>query len=669
MHLAGLQCKKEKQILNLYQTLKHYFGYDTLRPGQQDLMEGILNGSDVLGIMPTGAGKSLCYQVPALMLPGITIVISPLISLMSDQVKALNQAGVHAAYINSSLTENQIRAALLYAAQGQYKIIYVAPERLNTMRFLDFACRADISMVTVDEAHCISQWGQDFRPSYLEIADFLARLPRRPVVSAFTATATERVKQDITGSLHLQNPVTVVTGFDRPNLFFRVVKRKGGKETDNSILNYVKRHEDESGIIYCATKKNVDSVCELLLQHGILAGRYHAGLSLEERKESQDDFTYDRIRVMVATNAFGMGIDKSNVRYVLHYNMPQSLEYYYQEAGRAGRDGEEAECVLFFSKQDIMINKRLLDYKATEGGYTAGDPAVRANEQRKLNQMIHYCETDECLRQYILNYFGDHSPCICAKCSNCVVTEDEVEENYIETGRAKKKTAELADLTEEGQELFEKLRKCRSELAAKQGVPPFIICSDKTIKDMCAKCPTDEIQMADVYGMGVQKIASYGDNFTEIIRKFLETHKMEAMAAGKSKIGGMIVETVSKAPARKTKRPFSITPEKLDEVVLSDACMLSELTDQINELCSAKDMKKLTAASVNELLVQKGYLKEEEQGENRIKRVTEKGIAAGICEEERQSKFGGGHYYALIHTRKSQEMIIAELKEYFSDIV
>mgnify|MGYP001509132919 FL=1 len=565
--------------MNLYQTLKHYFGYDTLRPGQQDLMEGILNGSDVLGIMPTGAGKSLCYQVPALMLPGITIVISPLISLMSDQVKALNQAGVHAAYINSSLTENQIRAALLYAAQGQYKIIYVAPERLNTMRFLDFACRADISMVTVDEAHCISQWGQDFRPSYLEIADFLARLPRRPVVSAFTATATERVKQDITGSLHLQNPVTVVTGFDRPNLFFRVVKRKGGKETDNSILNYVKRHGDESGIIYCATKKNVDSVCELLLQHGILAGRYHAGLSLEERKESQDDFTYDRIRVMVATNAFGMGIDKSNVRYVLHYNMPQSLEYYYQEAGRAGRDGEEAECVLFFSKQDIMINKRLLDYKATEGEYTSGDPAVRANEQRKLNQMIHYCETDECLRQYILNYFGDHSPCICEKCSNCVVTEDEVEENYIETGRAKKKTAELADLTEEGQELFEKLRKCRSELAAKQGVPPFIICSDKTLKDMCARCPADKTQMADVYGMGAQKIASYGESFAEIIRMFLQTHESGNMATGRTE-GAAVVETVSKPPAGKKKQPFYIAPEKLDQVTFSDACMVSELTDR-----------------------------------------------------------------------------------------
>ena len=646
--------------MNLYQTLKHYFGYDTLRPGQQDLMEGILNGSDVLGIMPTGAGKSLCYQVPALMLPGITIVISPLISLMSDQVKALNQAGVHAAYINSSLTENQIRAALLYAAQGQYKIIYVAPERLNTMRFLDFACRADISMVTVDEAHCISQWGQDFRPSYLEIADFLARLPRRPVVSAFTATATERVKQDITGSLHLQNPVTVVTGFDR------VVKRKGGKETDNSILNYVKRHEDESGIIYCATKKNVDSVCELLLQHGILAGRYHAGLSLEERKESQDDFTYDRIRVMVATNAFGMGIDKSNVRYVLHYNMPQSLEYYYQEAGRAGRDGEEAECVLFFSKQDIMINKRLLDYKALEGGYTAGDPAVRANEQRKLNQMIHYCETDECLRQYILNYFGDHSPCICEKCSNCVVTEDEVEENYIETGRAKKKTAELADLTEEGQELFEKLRKCRSELAAKQGVPPFIICSDKTLKDMCARCPADKTQMADVYGMGAQKIASYGESFAEIIRMFLQTHESGNMTTGKTE-GAAVVEIVSKPPAGKKKQPFYIAPEKLDQVTFSDACMVSELTDRINALCEEKDRKKLTAAFVNDLLVQKGYLKEEEQDETRIRRVTEKGIAAGICEEERRSKFGGGHYYALIHTRESQEMIVAELKAYFTD--
>ena len=405
--------------MNINETLKHYFGYDSLRPGQQELIEGILQRKDVLGIMPTGAGKSLCYQVPALMLDGITIVVSPLISLMTDQVKALNQVGVHAAYINSSLTENQIRTALFYAAQGRYKIIYVAPERLNTIRFLEFACQVDISMVTVDEAHCISQWGQDFRPSYVGIADFLAQLPKRPVVSAFTATATERVKQDIMGSLRLQNPVTVVTGFDRPNLFFRVVTRKGGKETDNSVLNYVKKHEDESGIIYCATKKNADKIYGLLQQYGIEAGHYHAGLSLEERKKNQDDFTYDRIRVMVATNAFGMGIDKSNVRYVLHYNMPQSLEYYYQEAGRAGRDGEEAECVLFFSKQDIMINKFLLDNKDFSGLDEEDALLVRQHDMQRLKAMEGYCRTTGCLRNYILNYFGEKVGKPCDNCGNC----------------------------------------------------------------------------------------------------------------------------------------------------------------------------------------------------------------------------------------------------------
>ena len=643
--------------MNLLETLKHYFGYDSLRPGQQELMDGIQQGRDVLGIMPTGAGKSLCYQIPALMLEGITLVISPLISLMSDQVKALNQAGVHAAYINSSLTENQIRAALAYAAQGEYKIIYVAPERLNTARFLDFAYYADISMVTVDEAHCISQWGQDFRPSYLEIADFLAKLSNRPVVSAFTATATERVKQDIVASLHLQNPVTVVTGFDRPNLFFRVVNRKGGKETDNSIINYVKRHEDESGIIYCATKKNVDSVYALLLQYGIAAGRYHAGLSLEERKKNQDDFTYDRIRVMVATNAFGMGIDKSNVRYVLHYNMPQSLEYYYQEAGRAGRDGEEAECVLFFSKQDIMINKRLLQYKVTSG-QASDDSVVRANEQRKLNEMIRYCETDECLRQFILSYFGDNSPCICEKCSNCVVVEDEAEETYIQTGREKKKALQLADLTPEGQELFEQLRRCRADLAVEKGVPPYIICSDKTLKDMCVKCPVDSTAMESVYGMGAQKVESYGARFTQIITAFLNEHAEETTTV--QAFSGMTA-----APTRKKKLPFYIAPEKLDEVELTDTCMLSELTNRINALCEEPDRKKLTAAFVNQLLVEKGYLEEVLQGEEKVKRVTEKGKAAGILEEERRAKYGK-NYYAMIHTRESQRMILKKLQDYCS---
>ena len=642
--------------MNINQTLKQYFGYDSLRTGQKELIDGILKGKDVLGIMPTGAGKSLCYQLPALLLEGITIVVSPLISLMSDQVKALNQAGVHAAYINSSLSENQIRTALSYAAQGRYKIIYVAPERLNTLRFLDFACNSKISMLTVDEAHCISQWGQDFRPSYLEIAEFLTKLPKRPIVSAFTATATERVKDDIIRTLRLNEPVTMVTGFDRPNLFFRVVTRKGGKETDNSIINYVKKHEDESGIIYCATKKNVDNLYSLLQQYGILAGRYHAGMPLEERKQNQEDFTYDRIRVMVATNAFGMGIDKSNVRYVLHYNMPQSLEYYYQEAGRAGRDGEEAECVLFFSKQDIMINKRLLQYKTT----SVNDPLKMANDQRKLNQMINYCETDKCLRQFILSYFGDTTPCTCGKCSNCVVVEDEEEENYIQSGKVRKKALQLAGLSAVGQELFEKLRVCRTKLAADRSVPPYIICSDKTLKDMCAKRPEDRPQMADVYGMGEQKIKSYGDVFINVIKEFVAEKEMSGLETN------TVTEDIPPVSNRKKKLPFYIEPEKLDSIELKDKCMISELTDSINAICEEnKERRKLSAAFVNELLVDKGYLEEIDDGENKVKRVTEKGKLAGIEENERRSKYSG-KYYAISHTKQSQQMIIEMLKQYYS---
>ena len=553
--------------MNINQTLKQYFGYDSLRTGQEELINGILAGHDVLGIMPTGAGKSLCYQLPALMLKGITLVISPLISLMSDQVKALNQAGVHAAYINSSLTENQIRMALSYASQGRYKIIYVAPERLNTPRFLDFACNADISMLTVDEAHCISQWGQDFRPSYLEIAGFLTRLPRRPIVSAFTATATERVKNDIVASLGLNNPVTMVTGFDRPNLFFRVVTRKGGSQKDNSIINYVKKHEDESGIIYCATKKNVDKLYTLLNEQGISAGRYHAGLSNDERKQNQEDFTYDRIRVMVATNAFGMGIDKSNVRYVLHYNMPQSLEYYYQEAGRAGRDGEEAECVLFFSKQDIMINKFLLQNKASAGD-VASDMQKTANDQRKLQQMINYCETDKCLREFILSYFGDTTPCICNKCSNCVVVEDEEEETYVETGKKRKKAAQLAGLNELGAALFEKLRSVRTELAAEKSVPPYIICSDKTLKDICAKLPRDKEQLADVYGMGEQKIQNYGEAFVTAVNSFVADNPNPSGSTTGERPQTVLSdeEAAETGSTRNKKLPFYIEPQRLDEV-------------------------------------------------------------------------------------------------------
>lgn len=655
--------------MNINQTLKQYFGYDSLRTGQEELINGILAGHDVLGIMPTGAGKSLCYQLPALMLKGITLVISPLISLMSDQVKALNQAGVHAAYINSSLTENQIRMALSYASQGRYKIIYVAPERLNTPRFLDFACNADISMLTVDEAHCISQWGQDFRPSYLEIAGFLTRLPRRPIVSAFTATATERVKNDIVASLGLNNPVTMVTGFDRPNLFFRVVTRRGGSQKDNSIINYVKKYEDESGIIYCATKKNVDKLYTLLNEQGISAGRYHAGLSNDERKQNQEDFTYDRIRVMVATNAFGMGIDKSNVRYVLHYNMPQSLEYYYQEAGRAGRDGEEAECVLFFSKQDIMINKFLLQNKASAGD-VASDMQKTANDQRKLQQMINYCETDKCLREFILSYFGDTTPCICNKCSNCVVVEDEEEETYVETGKKRKKAAQLAGLNELGAALFEKLRSVRTELAAEKSVPPYIICTDKTLKDMCAKLPRDKEQLADVYGMGEQKIQNYGEAFVTAVNSFVaDNQNLSGSTSGERPQTVLSDEEAAETGStRKKKLPFYIEPQKLDEVELTDKCRLTELTNKINELCPAdREHKKLAASFINELLIAEGYLEEVTEGENKIKRVTEKGRSVGIDEQERKAKFGGS-YYAITHSKQSQQVIIEMLKKYYGGI-
>ena len=655
--------------MNINQTLKQYFGYDSLRTGQEELINGILAGHDVLGIMPTGAGKSLCYQLPALMLKGITLVISPLISLMSDQVKALNQAGVHAAYINSSLTENQIRMALLYASQGRYKIIYVAPERLNTPRFLDFACNADISMLTVDEAHCISQWGQDFRPSYLEISGFLTRLPRRPIVSAFTATATERVKNDIVASLGLNNPVTMVTGFDRHNLFFRVVTRKGGSQKDNSIINYVKKHEDESGIIYCATKKNVDKLYTLLNEQGISAGRYHAGLSNDERKQNQEDFTYDRIRVMVATNAFGMGIDKSNVRYVLHYNMPQSLEYYYQEAGRAGRDGEEAECVLFFSKQDIMINKFLLQNKASAGD-VASDMQKTANDRRKLQQMINYCETDKCLREFILSYFGDTTPCICNKCSNCVVVEDEEEETYVETGKKRKKAAQLAGLNELGAALFEKLRSVRTELAAEKSVPPYIICSDKTLKDMCAKLPRDKEQLADVYGMGEQKIQNYGEAFVTAVNSFVADNPNPSGSMTGERLQTVLSdeEAAETGSTRKKKLPFYIEPQRLDEVELTDKCRLTELTNKINELCPAdKEHKKLAASFINELLIAEGYLEEVTEDGNKIKRVTEKGRSVGIDEEERKAKFGGS-YYAITHSKQSQQVIIEMLKKHYSGI-
>lgn len=400
------------------QILKTYFGYDSFLEGQGEIIDTILSGRDALAIMPTGAGKSLCYQVPALLLPGITLVVSPLISLMQDQVKSLNEAGIHAAYINSSLTEGQINKALSFAARGVYKIIYVAPERLETASFLSFALHTPISMVTVDEAHCISQWGQDFRPSYLKIIDFVEQMPGNPIISAFTATATEVVKNDIARILKLKNPNVVVTGFDRENLYYQV-EHLTGKQKDIFIQNYIETHPNESGIIYCATRKNVDTLYEKLLKQGVSVTRYHAGMSNDIRKKSQDDFIYDRAQVVIATNAFGMGIDKSNVRFVIHYNMPQSMENYYQEAGRAGRDGEPAKCILLFSTQDVMISKLLLGSKDFEGMDFQEIEQVKHQDSRRLQLMEGYCMTTSCLRNYILKYFGETTHQPCDNCGNC----------------------------------------------------------------------------------------------------------------------------------------------------------------------------------------------------------------------------------------------------------
>lgn len=409
--------KEDERYKTPEEALKVLFGYDSFRPGQKPVIDSILSGRDAFAVMPTGAGKSVCYQIPAMLLPGITLVISPLISLMQDQVKALNEAGVSAAFINSSLSEKAFFETIQKARQGLYKIIYVAPERLITDGFLSLAKEVQISMITVDEAHCISQWGQDFRPSYMKIVEFVKHLGKRPIISAFTATATENVREDIVCTLGLNNPYTLVTGFDRENLFFQVDKPK---DKDQYILDYVTENPGDCGIIYCATRKNVDNLYELLKNRGVLVVKYHAGMSAADRKKMQDDFVFDYASIVIATNAFGMGIDKSNVRFVIHYNMPQSMENYYQEAGRAGRDGLASKCILLFSPQDIVINRFLLDHKEMSDLDPADMDTVRERDMQRLQVMERYCYTTECLRNYILKYFGETPKKPCEDCGNCL---------------------------------------------------------------------------------------------------------------------------------------------------------------------------------------------------------------------------------------------------------
>lgn len=409
---------KGKKMSDKLSVLKDYFGHDSFRDGQEQIVDALLDGRDALCIMPTGAGKSMCYQIPALLFDGVTIVVSPLISLMKDQVGSLVQSGVPAAYINSSLSYPQFLRVLSNVEHGKYKIIYVAPERLLTDGFLDTCKKIKISMVAVDEAHCVSQWGQDFRPSYLKIVSFIKCLENRPIVGAFTATATNDVKEDIKKILRLENPFEITTGFDRPNLFFGVIK---SSSKDEKLIDLIRERGDRSGIVYCATRKNVESVCELLCDNGFSATRYHAGLDEYERRKNQEDFVFDRKNIMVATNAFGMGIDKSNVTYVIHYNMPKNIESYYQEAGRAGRDGGEADCILLYSPKDVRLNRFMIENSEGNDELTIEEnEQIRERDFERLKHMTFYSTTNDCLRGFILRYFGGDKKAYCGKCSNCL---------------------------------------------------------------------------------------------------------------------------------------------------------------------------------------------------------------------------------------------------------
>lgn len=604
--------------------LRRYFGYEAFRPGQEGVVDALCSGRDALCVMPTGAGKSLCYQIPALLLHGVTLVVSPLISLMKDQVAALNEAGVRAAYLNSSLTPGQYRRALDNAAQGMYKIIYVAPERLETPEFRMNCARMEIPLVAVDEAHCVSQWGQDFRPSYLRIREFIAGLPVRPAVGAFTATATEQVREDIGKLLELRTPYRITTGFDRPNLRFEV---RAPKDKNQELLGLMQRFRNRCGIVYCATRKGVEEVCDVLNVHGYAATRYHAGLADEERRKNQDDFLYDRATVMAATNAFGMGIDKSNVGFVIHYNMPKNLEGYYQEAGRAGRDGSPADCILLYARQDVRTNQFLIDHEADNPELSAEQAdAVRENQRRALRSMTDYCTTSECLRATILQYFGEKACSACGNCSNCEGEFDEVDvtreahsilqcvselrqrfgktvvldvlrggkgericrlgldktgcygalrgaeeaqlravlDELLRTGvlatddgeypvlrlgknaaavlyenarvtmkvkrrQAKHQEEKLPNMLEkrrstaqvpEDDPLLAALKALRRRLADAKHQPAFVVFTDATLRDMCAKKPMTKQEMLLVSGVGERKLAQYGKAFLEEIKKF-----------------------------------------------------------------------------------------------------------------------------------------------------
>ena len=724
--------------------LKKYFGYNDFREGQSDIIDCLLSGRDAVGIMPTGAGKSICYQIPALMFRGMTVIISPLISLMKDQVNALESAGISAAYLNSSLSAEEYRAVIENCEAGRYKLLYVAPERLGAYEFLSLCTRVEVSFVAVDEAHCISQWGQDFRPSYLKIVEFIDALPRRPVIGAFTATATKQVKDDILRILRLDNPLVVTTGFDRPNLFFSVMKPK---EKLVTLVKLISQRADSSGIVYCSTRKTVEQVCAALISRGFKATRYHAGLSETERKTNQDDFVFDRKRIMVATNAFGMGIDKSNVSYVIHYNIPKNIESYYQEAGRAGRDGSEADCILLYSPRDVHVANFLILHSAPNPELTSHEQEViRQRDLERLKYMTWYATTSDCLRSTILKYFSDSYTDYCGKCSNCVTKFEEIDitteakkifsciirtsqrygrkmicdilrgsknerilnlglnslstygvmsdcsekrlqaiithliqEEYIVSDGGEypilKLTKKCALILRENQPLsmkaavevkeeekrsasgrkelsgidevlFDRLRMLRRELASKEHVPPFVIFSDATLADMCAKRPQNREEMLGVIGVGSVKLKKYGDDFLRAISDNADLTDED-------------VEKVSKPKKKKRseKLPFSAFSEQISSLKAEEEpCYVSGIASKINSMIDQENMRKLKVRTITDWLENIGIIEVRTDRNGKNHRVpTAQGKSMGISQKEAMGQ--NGKYLVTVYNSEAQQFV------------